>query len=237
MLALVDYDNIDRRERQRGLVHLASRISLLAGGNAAGRAPRLRIRLYGGWFDETRLSKLAQTLSEEIATTFPRPLPLSVVGQSITTVVSMELALALLCDPSHALTHTFRPRTASPGLRTEAPPYAGCGHRHTCPLEPVHIFLKQGRCPAHGCNVEPTGILRRGEQKMVDVMLVCDLVHAARGSDRQIVVVSTDDDLIPGIRLALLNNMRITHIHPVPGRATPSQYGHIKTTEYRETSF
>lgn len=236
MLVLVDYDNVDRLERQRGLVHIATRIFLLAGTGAAARAPRVRIRLYGGWFEGRNSSRLAQDLSAEIASDFPRPMPV-LAGGHTPSVASMELAQSLLCDPAHPLTHTYRLRSAPPGIRPEPLPYSGCSSPSACPLHSMHAFLKQGRCPQQSCFVEPVSILRRAEQKLVDSMLICDLIHASRGAIRQVIVVSTDDDILPGIRMALLQNLKVTHIHPAPGRSTPPQYGHIATGDYRENCF
>jgi hypothetical protein len=68
------------------------------------------------------------------------------------------------------------------------------------------------------------GLLSRPEQKMIDTLLVTDLTYLSTRKATVIAVVSTDDDMWPGIRQALLNGARVMHIHPVPGRATPTHF-------------
>jgi hypothetical protein len=59
---------------------------------------------------------------------------------------------------------------------------------------------------------------------MVDTLLVTDLIYLSMTETSPIAVVSNDDDMWPGIRQALLNGSRIVHVHPIPGRATPTHF-------------
>ncbi len=74
------------------------------------------------------------------------------------------------------------------------------------------------------CGVTGEAALSKWEQKLVDTLLVTDLLHLAHTSAEPVAVVSTDDDMWPGIRLALLKGVQVVHIHPVPGRGTPTHY-------------
>jgi hypothetical protein len=49
--------------------------------------------------------------------------------------------------------------------------------------------------------------------------------------------VSADDDLWPGIQVALLWGARVLHVHPLPGRSTPAQYASLATGSYTQASF
>jgi hypothetical protein len=69
-----------------------------------------------------------------------------------------------------------------------------------------------------------TDLLSRPEQKMVDTLLVTDLVYLSLTEKSAIAVISNDDDMWPGIRQALLNGSTIIHVHPIPGRATPTHF-------------
>lgn len=62
------------------------------------------------------------------------------------------------------------------------------------------------------------------EQKLVDTMLSADLLHLASEEYQTVVVVTSDDDMIPAVRQALLNDVQIVHIHTGPYKQTPTHY-------------
>ena len=66
-------------------------------------------------------------------------------------------------------------------------------------------------------------VLQKWEQKLVDTMLVSDLIFLATRGERDLVVVSSDDDIWPGIRTALQLGARVTQVH-TGGRETPADY-------------
>ncbi len=238
VLALIDYDNVDRVDKSRGLLHIGYLVADAIGSAPLSDGTGLTLRLYGGWYQGSALSKGAQNLVAEIARTFPAPLTISDRVGVATFVVRAELAHTLLFDPAHVLTHTYRPRSLPPTLTAQGTPFLGCTNPTGCPLAPVAPFLAAHRCPSPGCPAQPSDVLERAEQKLVDSMLVCDLIHAARtASPKPVGLVSTDEDLLPGVRLALLEGGQVIHIHPRRGRRTPKHYGHILTSAYREASF
>ena len=223
MIVLVDYDNVHELHRQRGLPHLVQRIADAIGINVLQSLPRLRIRLYGGWFERLQSTRRAQLLAAEVARF---PIQVTVTNSSTThaLIASAELALGLLNEPRVFLTHTFRPRGLTGTLACSAPPFPGCKNTATCPLPSFRALVSAGRCTESGCQVLLEGILSRPEQKLVDTLLISDLVHIAYTSNDPVAVVSTDDDMWPGIRLALSRGIRVVHIHPVPRRQTPTHY-------------
>ena len=74
----------------------------------------------------------------------------------------------------------------------------------------------------------------REEQKLVDSMLLIDLVHLAQTTTDPLVVVSADDDLWPGIRFVLLHRTRVIHVIPSRGNAVPDTYRSLRTPTYTQ---
>lgn len=82
-----------------------------------------------------------------------------------------------------------------------------------CPLRPGYDFFVKGRCPEQDCEVTRPLVIRRREQKLVDTMLAADALFHTHSEDRQIAVVSSDDDLWPAIRMALQFGLYVVHVH------------------------
>ena len=64
-------------------------------------------------------------------------------------------------------------------------------------------------------------VLTRTEQKLVDTMLVADLIHLASSGETSVAVVSSDDDMWPGMLMAMSHGAQIVHIctkHPSRNR-------------------
>jgi hypothetical protein len=237
VIALVDYDNVPELERNRGPVHVIERIvdSL---GAAVANENEIRFRLYGGWFQGVNLSRRAQRLAPTIQTGFPRMITPAAAGTPIR--VRAELALSLESTPGRYLTHTYRDRALPDNVRCSPLPFRGCAAPAACPLAPLEALLRDGQCPENTCAVAVGAILTKPEQKLVDTMLTVDVMHLARlGTDR-LVVVSTDDDMWPGIQGALLSGADVVHVHPVAGRTTPAHYAALAglgTGQYSQCSF
>ena len=236
VIALVDFDNIPALERSRGLAYVATRI-VDALGAAAAIETQIRFRLYGGWFNGGILSRRAQQLVPIIQSDFPRTIIASAGSPPARLVARAELATSLECAPGRYLTHTYRDR-ALPGNVTCAPlPYVGCPLPGACPLAPVAALIRDQECTEPQCAVTLAKVLTKPEQKLVDTMIAVDLVHLAHVSQEVLVVVSADDDIWPGIQLALVRGAQIVHVHPLPGRITPVHYSSLATGRYSQASF
>ena len=236
MVVLVDYDNVPELERNRGPVHVVTRIVDALGTALAGAAD-IRFRLYGGWFQGPTLSRRAQQIAPVLQANFPRPLTLSPGVAPSPVTGRAELALALEAAPGKHLTHTYRDRSLPTNVRCAALPYLNCRTPGACPIAPVHNFLRDAQCPEAGCAVDVAAVLTKPEQKLVDTMLTADLLHIARTTGGAIGVVSADDDIWPGIQTALIYGAHIIHVHPIPGRTTPSHYATLATGQYTQSSF
>ena len=78
----------------------------------------------------------------------------------------------------------------------------------------------------------PSALLQRAEQKLVDLMIVIDLVHLAETTSEPLVVVSADNDLWPGIRFVSLRGAHVVHVVPRRGRPAPERYRRLETAGY-----
>jgi uncharacterized LabA/DUF88 family protein len=83
-------------------------------------------------------------------------------------------------------------------------------------------LLKTGSCPMAGCNVAIPDLVYRHEQKIVDTMLTCDLIHAATAGYDRVLLISGDDDFLPSLRSVLLRGVAAIRFHTKPNcqRAT-----------------
>jgi hypothetical protein len=235
VIALVDYDNVPELERNRGPVHVVTRIvdSL---GPLLPHETEIRFRLYGGWFQGANLSRRAQQLLPMLQSNFPRTMTPAAGGTPL--LVRAEFALALESAPGRYLTHTYRDRALPTNVRCTSLPYRGCRAPAACPIAPLEALLRDGQCPELHCSVGLEAVLTKPEQKLVDTMLTVDVLHLARvAAANRIVVVSADDDIFPGIQAALLLGAQVVHVHPLPGRTTPPHYASLASGHYSQHSF
>ena len=212
MLVLVDFDNIPPLERTHGILNIVDRVITRLDENSLA-ADRIDFKFYGGWYDERNLTVLAQKLATEIAANFPRPHTRIKEISPITVTASLAHSLEAL--PKHILGSTYRVRETPPRKKFHcpAPTTVGCTRAETCPLHHFRSFLTRGLCPESTCrrDIDPFFAQKR-EQKLVDSMIVADLIFAAHRQDREIVVVSSDDDVWPGIISAMSLGTHVVHI-------------------------
>lgn len=237
MIVLVDYDNVDKLVRRHGLVSVVSRVVDALGSPHLVGERALRFRLYGGWFNGVSLSRSAQALVPQVGSDFPRTITVGGTSGTWPIVARVEFAYGLEADPRRVFTHTFRTRAAPANLECARPPFPGCSDAPGCPIAGVSALVDTGVCPKAGCPVTRDQVLFRQEQKLVDTLITADLVHLARTSSETLALVSSDDDMWPGLRQALLFGSRIIHVHPVAARTTPPHYQPLTTSTYSQVSF
>jgi hypothetical protein len=232
MNVLVDYDNVRQQHRSRGLVYVADRMLQAISSVHPGLPARVRIRLYGGWYEGASPSHRAQDLASEILAEFPRMIPAA--GVLVRTEV--ELAYSLEIEPSRHLWHTYRRYASTTDVACHSPATVGCS-RMACALSSTYLFLSTGHCPEPGCLLEPRDVLFKRQQKLVDTMLTADLIHLAQSDPRSLCIVSSDDDLWPAVRTALLHGKAVIHVHTLPGRSTPRYYSAGAGSHYVQALF
>lgn len=226
MVCLIDYDNLLSPHQRLGLRLLVERIAERVSQTGTAVGPRAHVRLYGGWYEGNSLSRKAQSLAAELRRDFPTVFRLTAGN----VPVSAELALSLDIDPSTHLYHTLRWQPP-PDVRCKDPRSAGCTDP-SCPLFVVHDFLSRRRCPKSGCTIEPRGLLYRVGQKLVDSMLIADIFSVLRRTSEPIVVVSSDDDLWPGIQSIVSLGVQAVHVHTKNGAIARNPYSRPGATGY-----
>lgn len=236
MVVLVDYDNVPELERRRGIVSLVDEVLNTIGVPRLSPYQRLKVKLYGGWYEGNRLSRIAQGLAADVGI-FPKAFSVFDGTTKISVIVQVDLGYSLEIDPRNNIENTYRNRGIPHGLRCDPPPYPRCIDNSSCPIVAVYPFVDSGNCPTRSCPVTSADILRRGEQKLVDTMMTADMIYLAISKYPDICVVSSDDDLWPGIKSALLLGTNVYHIHTKPGRVTPSYYSKSAGSKYIEVSF
>jgi hypothetical protein len=213
MQVLVDFDNIPPSIQRQGSVHVADRIfqslsPILRGGD------RLELRLYGGWDEGSKLTPKAQLLHAELVGSFPKAfhLPSAASPSSSAVVITAALAESLLIEPLTPLRDTFRQRPPARRMICEDPRAIGCAEA-ACPLAAVADFFNNRSCPTRGCATTFEDVVKgHSEQKVVDTAIVGDLIHLALSNERQICVVSSDDDIWPGMAKAMQLGATIYHV-------------------------
>ncbi len=234
---LIDYDNVLQSDRQKGLNYVVKSILKKLPKSVLPHGTYIVVRLYGGWYRLNQLSRYAQDLSIQIKRHYPGTLALGTANMRRSVFVSVVLARSLLIDPSRDILNTYRVRGVPSNLRPKAFPFQACAQNAMCPLAGAHTLLQTGRCPDSSCGVIIADVITRREQKLVDTMLTADLIHAASSGTSDIVVVSNDDDLWPGIRTAIYLGAFVHHIHPQKGRSTPTYYSSTVKKNYSQYSF
>lgn len=223
MQVVIDYNNIPPLTRSRGLRYIAEQIARCLGPSAVGKYRRLQLRFYDGWYQLQTLTHLAQTISAEMQQSFPLMVTLPSSGTNVRAVVVAEMAFSLHCDPHVHIWHTFRQRIGQANVMCKLPPTAGCV-ANPCTLASLPSFFSQHRCPGVNCTLTTEDLIVRDEQKLVDTMMVADLLSLHLTSTEELVIVSSDDDLWPAMRLLLHRGHTLYHIHTNPVRSTPPFY-------------
>jgi len=238
MIVFADYDNIDQLARSRGLEYISHRILCAIGRLPVPLQPRIDVRLYGGWFAGSNLSKSGQAVSAQLTGAFPKRYTVPWHGQTapVNVLVGVEIARSLAANQQAPLHHTFRRRPFSGKLYFRRPS-TSCTAT-TCPLDVLDTFLSDQCCPTTGCPVEQHHVLDRCEQKLVDTMLVSDLIFwASRPNHPILSILSSDDDMWPGIRTAITFAQPIIQIHTAPSPQHSNYTGRLTAQSYLQTVF
>jgi hypothetical protein len=155
----------------------------------------LYFRLYDGWFDVTGAgTELYSMLRRHIGDAYPT--------RRRFYRMFVEIADAPLAARGDRLIHTFREQRGLTrhhiGLMPDSP--VDCSLPGMCAVSQLRSWIK-GKCPVDSCPVNTDQVSYFRHQKLVDTALVADIVWGA-SQGRTIVVVSDDEDVIPGLLTA-----------------------------------
>ena len=226
---LIDFDNLPDLYRSRNLRSLAENILSKVTPSEIDSLKRIKIRLYGGWYEKLDLTINAQSLSAQISNFFPITWndPLSTTSY----IISMEMAYTILPAPRIIMYDTFRSHHPLEGIKCLKPSEIGC-KSSTCSINQVVKFINTGKMDGQCCDISPKDLFRKRSQKLVDTMLSLDLVHLATQYQQPIIIVSSDDDFWPSIITALKLGRRVIQVHTKPHYKTASHYSDYATAQY-----
>ncbi len=234
MLLLIDYDNIDQAERRAGLDHVLRKAVSLVDRPGLNKLS-VRVRLYGGWYEGGMLTRLAQTLGAELRAVSPVRYLSPHMSQPM--LIRGELAVSILAAPKALVSNTFRKKGYPRNLQCEKRPWLSCIDNSSCPLGAVQRFVESDSCDASGCAVRPQDILHKQEQKVVDSMMVADLIDYAAAPASVVGVVSRDDDIWPGLYLACRTAAEVIHLSTSSSPRVPKYYETLPAPPYRRINW
>ena len=232
MRALVDYDNVPDHILRQGPIYLADRLFELL-RPLLGDDTHLELKFYGGWYEADRLTQKAQDLVAKLAQ-FPYPMWIKEQTPPQLVRITASLAHSLEALPKKLIHSTYRQRPPARRFACEDPQLHGCTIV-PCPLVSLATFINNKACPQAGCAVTPQDLFRAvGEQKLVDTMLVADLIHLSGLGERTLAVVTSDDDVWPGIISARVIGTHVVHIrtgmsssHAMYNDGVPGKYTEV----------
>lgn len=197
---LIDFDNIkDRQDGNSGIVDLSA--MAMHAINKLERATdflsgikskeHVKIRLYGGWFEKNKTTRLAQDVVSEIHKHFPIQMKSS---EGTLFCVDCERADRMLVRPKDTLYCTYREEDFAPKLMLRK---VFCCEQGSKVSDYIRGFVAGSKkCPS--CQSDWNRPLFVGRvQKMVDAMIFCDLSYLLQVRDNRVAIVSSDADMLP----------------------------------------
>lgn len=223
----VDYDNLTESQQLNGLNMLISSVFLKMSDILNNNQYECTVRLYGGWFEAASLTQVAQDIVAEIQNNFPTIIRIPTQSGAAKIKVVAELAEALMQDPSISFVSTYRRKENVPNVRFDKSIVTTCTDT-SCPIPSAQKLIKSGFCPVQQCASSSSKLVYKGEQKLVDTMLACDLLYSSVLRTWLNILISSDDDFVPPLNIMHLNGAQygaqIYRIHTKPStmRVNPS---------------
>ena len=213
LMVFVDYDNVESSHTRAGPVSLAKMLVALTPPSVLALHSSITVRLYGGWRSQSTLTTTAQRLIPVIRATSPCIVSSAHAGGTMSLRLTVELADKPI-GASIPLEQTLARDRGLRKFRTLPTPWSECMDSGSCGLSNLAGLTYNSSCGKSGCATKLGDIFVRDEQKMVDTLIVADIAHqafVARATN--IVVVSSDTDMWPGVLLALRAGCSVSHIH------------------------
>ena len=217
---LVDFDNVEPGLKSAGPVSLARLLVPLVPEAVLARHDSVVVRLYGGWRSQGLLTTLAQRLVPDIRSGSPTIVAVTHSGARHQFRLTVELADCPI-GTSAPLQETLVKDRDLRKFRSRPAGWPECATPSMCGFGHVVGVSHATACSRPGCASRLGHVLVRDEQKMVDTLIVADIAFQAlshRATD--VVIVSSDTDMWPGVLLALRSGCAVTHIHTRSGWKT-----------------
>jgi len=217
---LVDYDNVELSLTRPGPVNFAKVLVPLIPGQVVSQYSEINVRLYGGWRSQGRLTTIAQRLVPDIYASSPAYVAIAHAGSTMQLRLTVELADKPI-GLSSPLTETLVKERDLRKFRARLVPWSHCANPGTCTFNQFIGLTYNTACGNVGCANRLGNVFVRDEQKMVDTLIVADIAYQALSKKaKDIVIVSSDTDMWPGVLLALQAGCSVIHIHTKTGWKT-----------------
>jgi hypothetical protein len=231
MYILIDYDNLPPLLKANGpraiADHLQSRLITSFPSYFPGDI-RFDVRFYGGWHARQALTPRGSRLLMEVQQYFP--FVIRDVPNSRVLTINAFVAEGMISLPQQILPHTYRQRPENPRSSSVKNKRAlNCLH-NGCPADALASLFDTGACPVSSCSRSIGDLITKSEQKLVDTMLVADTIHLASVSERKIILVSSDDDMWPGMLSAMQLGATIFHVTTLPQSNARLYTGSFRST-------
>lgn len=184
------------------------------------RHDSVQVRLYGGWRSQGVLTTLAQRLVPDIRSGSPGIVTVTHSGARHKFRMTVELADCPI-GTNTPLQETLVKDRDLRKFRSRPAGWPECATPSMCGFGHILGASHATACSRPGCSSRLGNVLVRDEQKMVDTLIVADIAFRALSSRAtDVVIVSSDTDMWPGVLLALRSGCAVTHIHTRPGWRT-----------------
>lgn len=230
---LIDYENLNKRGYGATIVedvsHIVKRLDDCSDFFADSKSlESVNVVLYGGWYEDSVLTKLAQRIKQELSS-FPFPYT---TNANIKVEIICNLALSLKSRPDKPLYGTVVERDLKQDITI---PRLSCCEETQEHFEYLETVFRTGECPQcksrllGGCFKKPT-------QKLVDAMLFCDGLQLVReDSSNRVAIVSSDTDMVPVLVFLSDQANGIYHVGTVAegkGRRFSKYYNPLMGSKY-----
>lgn len=213
LMVFVDYDNVESTFTRAGPVNLGKMLVGIIPASILAKYQGVTVRLYGGWRSQGTLTTSAQRLIPIIRADSPCIVNSTLAGTTLPIRLIVELAEKPL-GTALPLEETLVKDRGLRKFRARTTPWPQCTNMSSCGLGNITGLTHASLCGNAGCSTKLGDILVRDEQKMVDTLIVADIasqVFVSKATD--IVVVTSDTDMWPGILLALRTGCHVLQIH------------------------
>lgn len=167
----------------------------------------IQIRLYGGWYSATALTKQASLIQQLLSQVNIFPI---IKGNKIIRG-DISLVSTLYEVPSYNWYYTYKEKAGIPRVRIDFSKFdSSCNsNREHCPKYILYKFTsnKTKICSVPGCENINKNVFKAVEQKMVDTMIACDVVSTVKDdSIKGVFVLSDDQDHFPSYAIASMTS-------------------------------
>jgi uncharacterized LabA/DUF88 family protein len=217
---LVDYDNVSPNLKVGGPVTLAKILAKKLKTELFYRHTSITVRIYGGWRSKKGLTQIATNLKLSISKESPAVIQYENEGVRSSKRLIVELA-EMPIGTSVQLKETYVKDRNIRKFRAKEHGWDGCENPSGCGFKAYEKINHSTQCPYGSCKIALEDVFVRDEQKMVDTLIVADIAKLAfSGAATDIVIVSSDVDMWPGVLLALNAGCSVTHFHTALGAST-----------------